>query len=140
MRIVGLGIVMLLCCLLASSAEACRCKAPPPPKEAAAEADAVFTGKVLKVGEPSDTGRAIQLEIESTWKGTEGKKITITTPNESAGCGFTFEPGQSYLIYAYKSTDGEKKTFETNLCTRTKSLDAAKEDLDALGKAKPVGR
>ena len=44
----------------------------------------------------------------------------------TTSCGFTFIEGQEYLLY---SRDGET----VSLCSRTRSIDTAQDDLDALG-------
>jgi hypothetical protein len=74
-----------------------------------------------------------------TWKGTKEKIVPLTTANDGAACGFTFEFGKSYLVYAYLGgleTD-EKRLLETNICTRTCPFEAeAKEEIKLLGKPK----
>jgi hypothetical protein len=42
-----------------------------------------------------------------------------------------FIVGKSYLVYAYG-----KEVFETGICTRTRDLDKASDDLKELGEGK----
>jgi hypothetical protein len=44
-------------------------------------------------------------------------------------CGYDFEEGQDYLVYA----SGKGEPFETSICDRTKQLSKADKDLAILG-------
>ena len=61
------------------------------------------------------------------------KEVTVSTGSDSALCGYNFEVGQSYLIYA---GGVDVKNLQTNICTRTAKFAAAKADVKVLGKAK----
>jgi hypothetical protein len=70
--------------------------------------------------------------------------VTVYTASSSASCGYPFNQGQEYLIYAYR-TDGSAQPFDypangfsTLLCTRTSLVSEAGEDLAALGPGSPV--
>ncbi len=98
------------------------------------DARAIFSGKVLKVIRNLEKHQiTVKLQAEKSWKGTVPRKITITTASDSALCGYNFEVGQSYLIYAQGAS---AKDLQTNLCTRTARISDAKADLRALGKGK----
>lgn len=118
-------------------AAACSCIAPPPPKKALEKAAAVFSAKVTEVTK-SPKHFAVTFEIASTWKGTEGKTVTVHTALNSAACGYNFEKGKSYLVYCYKTPKGSDAAagLWTNICTRTKPMDRAKDDLKELGGGK----
>ena len=58
----------------------------------------------------------------------------IFTGANSAGCGFDFVVGKTYVIYAYMNEIGE---LWTNICTRTVSLEQAGEDLIFLEQKDP---
>ena len=109
------------------AALACSCAPPPPPQEAREHADAVFSAKVLKAPNvPRDY--SMRLQVEDSWKGADCGELEI-------GAGFAtcigdFEEGKIYLIYAYRSEEGR---LDTNLCTRTRRIEDADEDLAALG-------
>ena len=122
----------------AGMAEACSCIAPPPPKKALEQANSVFSGKVTKIEEAGESELAVTFELATTWKGAAGKEVTLYTANQSAACGYGFEEGKSYLVYAHQIKRGEEKVLETNICTRTALLADAKEDLKDLGAGKKV--
>ncbi len=114
---------------------ACSCIAPPPPQEAREQSAAVFAGTVTNIDAPqgeiisSADPVGITFDVTDVWKGEVSETQTITTPRDSASCGYAFEMGMDYLVYAYEGEDG----LQTNLCSRTTLLTAEVEDLDALG-------
>ncbi len=114
---------------------ACSCMPPAPPQEALAEATAVFAGQVMAVevseGPVNSSADPVQatFDVSQVWKGDITKSVTLTTPRESASCGFNFEVGREYIVYAWDDGDG----LSTNLCSRTAELAPDLEDLDALG-------
>lgn len=116
-----------------SSAHACKCLPPPPPKDALKAADAVFSGKVVAIDKDGDFGIKVSIEVAASWKGKLGKTVTVRTANESAACGYGFKRGERYLIYATEDGDGDKRQWHTSTCTRTKSLDEAKAEIEELG-------
>lgn len=115
----------------AEAAHACSCAPLPGPKEAAEGADAVFTATVTSI-EVHQINRKVHLRVAGTWKGAQCGELTLTTGRNDADCGFDFEEGKSYLVYAY----GEPGKLATGLCTRTQQLSKAEKDLAALGKPK----
>jgi hypothetical protein len=108
---------------------ACSCAPPPPPQTALKQSNAVFTGTVIGVT-TSGNDHVVRLRVESSWKGAKCGEATVVTASEDAACGYTFQVGQSYLVYAVK----EQGKLSTNLCSRTKPTSEATEDLTALGK------
>jgi len=122
----------------ASAAVACSCAPPPTAKASLEKASAVFTGKVLKIEDAGKFERAITLQVAQVWKGVKAKEVVVYTANNGAACGFEFEKGKSYLIYAgQEQREGEKeKVLATNICTRTAALDTAQGDLKELGEGK----
>lgn len=135
MRIV-IGLLALVSAGTTSVALACSCAPPPPPKAALAASTAVFSGKVVKVEPIGDFQRAVTLVVASAWKGVDGKTVIVHTPNDGAACGYGFEKGKSYLVYANAVKQGDAKVLVTNLCMRTKGLAEAKDEIVELGDAK----
>ena len=133
-RVFGLLAFVSVC--TASVALACSCAPPPPPKAALAASTAVFAGKVVKVEPIGDFQRAVTLEVASSWKGVEGKTVTVHTPKDGAACGYGFEKGKSYLVYANAVKQGDAKVLITNLCMRTKGLAEAKDEIVELDDVK----
>jgi hypothetical protein len=97
------------------------------------DSNAIFSGKVIKVTpNPEKHEVVVKFRAEKSWKGNVSRQMTISTGENSALCGYNFEVGKSYLIYA---SGADAKTLQTNLCTRTAELRAAKSDLKLLGRA-----
>lgn len=102
--------------------------------KAKTNAQAVFVGKVLQIiKKPEKHEIVVKLKVENLWKGYLSKEVTVSTGADSALCGYNFEVGQSYLIYA---GGADVNNLQTNICTRTAKFSAAKADIKALGKAK----
>lgn len=116
-------------------AYACSCLPPGPPRDALATSDAVFAGKVVKLSAPlgdavnSVDPVSVTFEVSQSWKGAPAQTVVVKTASSSASCGFNFEQGREYLVYA-ETADGE---LQAGLCSRTQALATAAEDLAALG-------
>lgn len=110
-------------------ADACSCLRPEGPTEELAKASAVFEGRVASL-ERGATVR-VTLEVQRAWKGLDVPTIVVTTAPNSAACGFHFAEGERYLIYA-SEVEGE---LAVSLCSRSREIAGAGEDLEALGAA-----
>jgi hypothetical protein len=96
---------------------------------------AVFSGTVTKISLSRNAYLAVTLKVERTWKSVEDEQVTVFTPAGDHNCGFNFEVGQSYLVYASTADDGE---LWTNHCTRTTRIGVGSDlDLKVLGKGRP---
>lgn len=117
-------------------AVACSCNTPPPIENALTEADAVFVGRVVEMAIQRHDGglekNACRFEIIEIFKGIEARKKTVLvlTAMDSGSCGYPFELGDKYLVYAYN----HKEDIATNMCQRTKPL---VRDYYASGKPGP---
>jgi hypothetical protein len=124
---------------------ACSCDLPPMNKteEQLIELErkkskAVFVGEVIEIivpktasGEPAWFAE-VRFKVQRKWKGAVTEDVSVYTGNVCCICGYKFEVGESYLVYAY-GTD----RLSTNICTRTAKLSEAEKDLKVLGKAMP---
>lgn len=126
---------------LPAAALACSCGPIPDAAIARDAARAVFEGKVTAgpIGgdEKADNGIqsamaqvTYQFDVLRRWKGVPGAEATVRTSRSSSACGRSFKVGQSYLVYAVGDSDG---TLVDTMCTRTRQLADAGEDLVALG-------
>lgn len=138
-----------------TACEMCSCVAPAAPRFALDSSDAVFRARVIALDDrpvpPPDVsalegnarheavwaylGRAserlrVTLEVRRVWKGGVGERIDIYTANECCICGYPFELGKEYLIYAYRRPSGR---LVTSICSRTQPISRARQDLRALG-------
>ena len=137
------GVTLVLCS--AADAWACTCdfmlRAHLPLKDqvklALRESRAVFIGQVSEIvpSQGTDMIVTVKLGVERFWKGDLGEEVSLTTGRGGGDCGYQFEVGRKYLVYAY----GANKTqLSTNICQRTTALSDAVVDLKWLGKGKPV--
>jgi hypothetical protein len=116
---------------------------------------AVFTGKVLEIADPpppvlvpgnDNSGRVyasrrtaapitpqrplrvVRLSVGDVLAGVDGsqKEIEILMGYGGGDCGYQFQVGTEYVVYAYKNSAGR---LETGICTRTRPLAEAAEDV-----------
>lgn len=138
--IMGIGLSFLI--PLPDPVWACSCVAPGSPLEERSGSAAVFAGRVQKVTPPlipfiGNSGGAVEVEIKvfEVWKGPLDPKIVVETSRSGASCGFPFEKGEEYFVYA-QEREGK---FSVSLCSRTRHFSAAEEDLRLLGEGIQVG-
>jgi len=113
-------------------------------------ADAIFEGKVesvelrwklkeAQIGDVIPTVAAdldqnspailVSLEVVHSYRGDQQKPVRVSTGLGGGDCGFDFEVGKRYLVYAFKDAAGE---LSTNTCTRTTRLENSSENLAYL--------
>ncbi|MFW7381011.1 MAG: hypothetical protein ACOH5I_19505 [Oligoflexus sp.] len=69
----------------------------------------------------------VYFKIDKLYKGkTEVLDLALRTADNSAACGYQFDVGEKYLVYAYV-VDGQ---IATNLCTRTSPLKSKQAQSD----------
>ena len=123
--------------LFPDAALSCSCEPPGTPLEALALDDAVFTGRVVAIAEASDDEYEYEswifFKLSAVWKGSfraDIVAIRTETGQDVAHCGYDFEVGGEYLVYARLWGDGH---LHTGICSRTNHLAAATEDVALLG-------
>ncbi|MFW6136423.1 MAG: hypothetical protein ACOC7N_06340 [Chloroflexota bacterium] len=125
----------------AGQAPACMCVPAGPPSDELERSTAVFAGKVTGVEVPSGDVMSsadpvrVTFRIYTVWKGPSRDSLTVTTARSTVSCGYEFEAGKEYLVYAY----GEEDDLEVSLCSRTRPLALAEADLAALGRGNGEG-
>ena len=125
MRSITILVGILFVITLASvNANACSCVSPRSPCEAYGSAAAVFVGTVI-----SGERGAFKFSVEQAYSGVSGTQVEVFTGLGGGDCGFYFEIGRRYLVYAYRHQD----KLGTNICTRTKPFEVAREDVAFLG-------
>ena len=90
---------------------------------------AIFSGKVVGIVKDGAFIRRVKIRVENSWKGDAAKIVTITTPSDGGMCGYSFVKGASYLIYA---NGNEKNGLLVDICSRTKGISDAQEDIETL--------
>lgn len=118
-----------------SAALACSCAPPPEPKKALEQAAAVMLAEVVKIDEGEQT-KTVTLKVEKWWKGGDKPELTVSTAKHGATCGYGFQKGGKYLIYAHGGEKGQ--TLRVSLCSRTRTKDQAEKsgDFKELGEGK----
>ncbi len=105
---------------------ACSCIMPGTPQEEMENASAVFSGRVLEI-EETGYGYNVTLEVLEAWKGVDETTIQVHTGMGGGDCGFNFEEGKKYIVYA-SSSEGELEVYS---CSLTGLL--ADSDTESLG-------
>lgn len=115
----------------------CSCVRPGDVPRSLESAEAVFTGRVVAMRDTimgsahgSWTQRVVTLRVDRAWKGAESGIVVVLTGSGGGDCGFPFERGESYLVYAH-GRPGE--LLQTGICGRTAELSRAAADLRDLG-------
>ncbi len=144
-KIILLFSVCLIFLVFNTGGYACSCLPPSSPAQELDKSTAVFSGKVIEIKKHEqkkaageyDPFTAVEavFEVEKSWKGIDKKQVSVFTSSNSASCGYNFQKGQSYLVYANAD---EQERLVTGICSRTKNLNDAREDLNELGAGKAV--
>lgn len=146
----------------ATDAVACSCIRMGDGLEAVKETDAVFRARAVtsvvvlvnedgtiayKDGRQDQTGyvqRLVALRIEEVFKGTVAPLIVLVTGSGDGDCGYIFEDGKEYLVFATVSSEKRLTTLArstpvltTSSCTFTQPVEDATELLASLGKKFP---
>lgn len=124
---------------LVQPAAACSCAGEPEPSAALLAADVVFEGTVL--GEPEAVRAQLGIDgysgaarfrfaVARYFKGQQGSEAAIYTIDQESACGRSYASGSTYLVYGRLTPDG---VLTDSLCSRTRPLANAAEDLALLG-------
>ena len=133
------------------AAYACFCMTPGSPCDSYGDSEAIFLGRVIgSVERKSHTNQngdttgydvgTIRFLVQENFKGAPGYEIEIHSGTSGGDCGYWFLRNESYVVYAYR--DARDNLLHTSVCTRTKHVSAAAEDLQylrGLANAKPGG-
>lgn len=117
----------------APQAHACSCAMPGTTQESIDNTDVIFSGTVDDVRADGQLQFGVTMTVDEGWKGLEASErseVTVYTAKDSAACGYAFEEGEEYLVYGYR--DEETGDVRVGLCSATKTLDQADEDVALL--------
>lgn len=116
------------------------------PCEAYWNSSAVFLGTVnnsttttVKQGEFNDARRVFRFTVDTAFRGVAGREVEVVTGFGDADCGYGFQLGRQYLVYAHRN---DAKVLSTSICSRTRPASEATDDLAyfrELSKAPPEG-
>lgn len=152
MKTVLLSVFIIL--LYTPHVQACKCREAPPVADAYKGAHTVFAGTVISVEKVQiKSGRTeeplyiqvrqVTFTVSRMFKGQqEQDTIVIQTAKDGAACGYRFEPGYAYIVYAFDEpifpsvgsfANMEKPYLTTHHCSRTDIFDQREYDaLDAI--------
>ena len=132
---ITLFLVPLALLLAPSRADACSCIGGLPICQTFWQTDAVFAGTVLSIepipnpsGERFMAHQRIRFQVQEAWRGGVEGIVEIRTGAGGGDCGYRFEQGEAYLVYAHARGGG----LSTSICSRTRKLAQASEDLAYL--------
>lgn len=118
-------------------ASACSCAVNESVADERNRNDAVFEGTVIgrketkKLFDRSSADPvAWTFQVHEVWKGGVVPEITVQSAMSGASCGFEFEQGRTYLVYARDTGEGR---LDVSLCSRTALSSDAAEDKSELG-------
>lgn len=140
----ALFIVSLLTHAAEHEALACSCGGTPgPPCQAAWTADVVFAGTVRSVeridhetlGAPYGS-MLVKFEVDRGFLKAVPGPLEIVTGMGGGDCGYRFTTGGRYLVYASKTPSSR---LYTGICSRTRPLDKAAEDVRYLASIPATG-
>jgi hypothetical protein len=124
--------------LNASNVSACSCLMLPEEsldsvvKKAYKNSSAVFVGEVIEiVQKPNVFFVEVKFAVERKWNDGIRKTVAVITGKGGGDCGYPFEVGKKYLVYALNG----KNTLRTNICTKT-ALAENNKDIAVLNKIK----
>ncbi|MBN7813715.1 hypothetical protein J0A68_22365, partial [Algoriphagus sp. H41] len=142
--------IFLILILTTLNSFACSCVGTETIKQAFKRSEIVFVGTVVssqpyeQKQEPLGGGfidiyyhNEVTFEVTGWFKGKSTTSQIIYTGVGGGDCGFHFEVGEQYIVYATK--DGVymelgNSKMQTNICDRTNKLSELTEDLTELGK------
>ncbi|MBS1820091.1 MAG: carboxypeptidase regulatory-like domain-containing protein [Acidobacteria bacterium] len=115
----------------APAVHACMCDELPSPCTAMAENRAIFVGTPTAI-EPdpaNDSTLIVSMNIGERFSGTlTGSRTTVRTSRGDVSCGYPFQIGVQYLVYA----DGSDDALGVSRCSRTGPLAARQDDVTLL--------
>lgn len=135
-----MAITLTVWLMSAASALACSCMGNPPPCQAYGNTAAVFVGTPIELKpttvKHNESGRVYEypqrvfvFRVEEGFRGVEATEVQVTTGMGGGDCGYNFQIGERYIVYAGRDANN---TIITSICTRTRPLIEAGEDLEYI--------
>ncbi len=150
---------VVLCCSI-DVAVACTCMDTPSPCASFKDTPVIFVGlvtsieehkiEIVRFGEKQTirTGLLAHFTVEEPLKGIDQITVEVATGGGSGDCGYPFKQGRRYLVYAYRSEgealnssmsrtviggrSGMAARLSANICSRTRPLENATDDVELL--------
>lgn len=118
--------------LFPDEGNACSCAGTPVPCEAYWKSSAVFLGTVIYTTNTANRGeydfhsRVFRFTVDKAFRGVEAKEVEVLTGSGGGDCGYGFQLGGQYVVYAYR--DNTNRLY-TGICSRTRLASDADADL-----------
>ncbi len=96
----------------------------------------VFVGKVMGI-ERLEAEANVEFQVLRSYKGSTSEKLVLSTVavgSMAAVCGYEFQVGEEYLVYAYGAGNKADDIYMSEGCPSVKKLDCSDEDLAYLEK------
>lgn len=145
------AVVLIGSLLLSAQALACSCPNQPEDINEAVgsdfrDASAVVLAEATIVVESKEGGteeqpfvsthETTQFSLIHGWKGNLGDRFVTKVNTTCCMCGFPFQQGEIYLLYLDGPYEGG--TYSTGICSRTRPVSAAVDDLGVLNRLAPA--
>lgn len=75
--------------------------------------------------------RKVVFTVEKPLKGVRKEEIAIYTSSQGTACGYPFQTGSRYLVYAYGGS-GDQKIYSTGICSRTRLAEQREDEIAVL--------
>jgi len=132
---------------ISNKAYACEAFGPgPPSREGLDNSAAVFSGTVAKVQNFTVEGfgdwHLVSFEVDRYWKTlneNDYKQLIVFTAIDDGACGYNFEQGKKYLVYAIRWWHDPNSPY-TGLGSSTQPIENAQEHLAFLGEGRAPTR
>lgn len=140
-----------------SPAKACSCIVPGPPSSEFPNANAVFTGRVIRVVDNyypvfavldwalwklgarsynfytgKHYGYSVFFSVDKSWKGVKETVVEVHTGYGGGDCGYSFNVGSDYVVYAHYAYGVPGNYWVTSICSRTADTSNATDDFNYL--------
>lgn len=147
--LLAFGILIALACLQTAAPGSVQASFCSVREDSLQAADIIFSGKVVSITHaPQDD--VVLFHVGIGWKGMSESQVIINTGGSArdcgiGNCGYHFEAGKSYLVFAYdwsqsppvhRTDNGQTVPIPflvTDKCSRTGPLALAGQDIAALG-------
>ncbi|HEU4606203.1 MAG TPA: hypothetical protein VFS46_08205 [Nitrososphaera sp.] len=93
--------------------------------------EAVFSGRAIEteIIQPNMFTMKTTFQVDRAWRGLSENTVTVRTSTQGSACGYFFEEGKSYLVYAF----GDEHPLSTSSCGGAMPIETAAGHLVFLG-------
>ena len=118
-------VLMLFAGVIETAACSCNLPFPKPTlnqavRRAYKDYNAIFSGEALEIiKNPNSYFLTVKFRVDKSWKGKNSSILLVNTGRGGGDCGYRFEIGKKYLVYAY----GSDAELGVTICSRTDLLE-----------------